>query len=149
MTATRLSFDLQRVYPVPPERVWAAWMEADLLRRWACPDPEWLVSACEVDAHEGGGYRMRFGPPPAGDAYTETGTLAVFEPFERLVLDTLTEGEGMAETSRVTAVFVPVESGTRLELRVEGLSGEEAAEGMRTGWQWCLEGIAEVLESTA
>ena len=121
----------------------------ELLQRWACPDPDWRVSSCEVDARAGGGYRLLFGPRPAGDAYSETATFAVFEPVERLVLDVLTSGEDMAESSRCTVLLLPVDGGTRLELTVEGLSGEQAAEGMRVGWQWCLEGIAELLGATA
>ena len=144
-----LSFDLDRTYPAPRERVWEAWTRADLLRRWACPDPEWLVSSCEVDAREGGGYRIAFGPRPDGDAYRETATFAVFEPVERLVLDVLTSGEDMAEGSRCTVLLREVDGGTRLELTVEGLSGPEAAEGMRVGWTWCLEGIAAQLDATA
>ncbi|WP_158220657.1 SRPBCC domain-containing protein [Kineosporia sp. A_224] len=144
MTATPLlSFDLDRTYPAPRENVWAAFTRADLLQRWVCPDPEWRVAACEVDAREGGGYRVRFGPRPAGDAYRETATFAVFEPVERLVLDVLTEGEDMAERSRCTVLLLPVEGGTRLDLTVEGLSDAETAEHMRVGWTWCLEGIAE------
>jgi uncharacterized protein YndB with AHSA1/START domain len=144
-TTPLLSFDLDRTYPAPPERVWDAWTRADLLERWVCPDPAWRVSTCAVDPREGGGYRLRFGPRPAGDAYSETATFAVFEPVERLVLDVLTAGEDMAETSRCTVRLVPADGGTRLELTVEGLSGAETAEHMRTGWQWCLEGIAEQL----
>jgi uncharacterized protein YndB with AHSA1/START domain len=150
VTATPLlSFDLERVYPAPPERVWAAWTRADLLQRWACPDPGWRVSTCEVDAREGGGYRLRFGPRPAGDAYSETATYAVFEPVERLVFDVLTTGEDMAERSRCTVLLLPVEGGTRLELTVEGLSDALTAEQMREGWTWCLEGIADQLGAAA
>ena len=129
--------------------MWAAWTRADLPERWICPDRAWRVSTCEVDARQGGGYRLRFGPSPAGDAYSETATFAVFEPVERLVLEVLTVGEDMAERSRCTVLLLPVEGGTRMELTVEGLSDAQAAEGMRTGWQWCLEGIAEHLGAAA
>jgi uncharacterized protein YndB with AHSA1/START domain len=136
-----LSFDLDRTYPAPPERVWAAWTHADQLQRWVLPDPEWRIASCEVDASTGGGYRLRFGPRPAGDTYSETATFAVFEPVERLVLDVLTEGPDTAERSRCTVLLLPVAGGTRLELRVEGLSDPESAEQMRVGWTWCLEGL--------
>ena len=148
-TAPLLSFDLERTYAAPPDRVWAAFTRAELLERWVLPDAEWRLASCEVDAREGGGYRLRFGPRPAGDAYRETANFTVFEPVERLVLDVLTEGEGMSETSRCTVLLVPLDGGTRLELTVEGLSGVESAEGLRTGWTWCLEGIATLLVGPA
>ena len=65
------------------------------------------------------------------------------------MLDVLTAGEDMAERSRCTVLLLPVEGGTRLELTVEGMSDAQAVEGMRTGWQWCLEGIAEHLGAAA
>ncbi|GAA3224981.1 SRPBCC domain-containing protein [Actinocorallia longicatena] len=146
MTATPLlSFDLERTYPAPPERVWTAFTDADLLRRWACPDPTWYVSSCEVDPREGGGYRLLFGPRPAGDAYTEAATFAVFEPVERLVLDVLTTADGVSETTRCTVLLLPEGTGTRLELTVEGIEDGETAEHLRTGWTLCLEGIATEL----
>jgi DNA-binding transcriptional ArsR family regulator len=52
------------------------------------------------------GYRLRFGPRPDGDAYSETATYAVFEPVERLVLDVLTAGEDMSESSRCTVLLM-------------------------------------------
>lgn len=148
-TTPLLSFDLDRIYRVPPQRVWAAFTEADLLRQWVCPDPEWSVSSCEVDARTGGGYRVRFGPRPDGDDFSETAVYTVFSPVERLEMDIRTAGADMDERSRGTIVLVPVDGGTRLELTVDGLSDAATADNMRTGWQWCLEGIAGLLEPAA
>ena len=148
-TTPLLSFDLVRIYPAPPDRVWTAWTSADLLQRWACPDPAWCVSGCEVDARAGGGYRLQFGPRPGGDGYRETATFVVFEPVERLVLDVVTSGQDMAENLRCTVLLVPVDGGTRLELTVEGVSGAPTVEHLRAGWQWCLDGIAAQLGAAA
>jgi uncharacterized protein YndB with AHSA1/START domain len=148
-TAPLLSFDLDRTYPAPPGRVWAAFTRAELLERWVCPDPEWRVASCEVDPRAGGGYRIRLGPRPDGDAYAEVATFAVFEPVERLVLDVLTSGEGMSESSRCTVLLLTVDGGTRLELTVDGLSDQQAVENMCTGWERCLEGIAGQLDAAA
>lgn len=146
-TTPLLSFDLERTYAAPPERVWAAFTRADLLERWVCPDPEWRVASCLVDAYEGGGYQVRFGPRPAGDAYSETATFTTFEPARRLVLDVVTSGEDMNESSVCTVRLHPVDGGTRLELTVEGLSDPGTAENMRIGWTWCLESIAKELDA--
>lgn len=50
-------------------------------------------------------------------------------------------GDGISETSRYTVLLVPVDSGSRLDLAVEGVSGAEAAEGLRTGRQRCLKAL--------
>ena len=145
-TTPLLTFDLDRTYRVPPERVWAALTEADLLRQWVCPDPEWTVSECTVDARPGGGYAIRFGPRPSGDAYRETATFTAFSPVHRLELDILTAGDDMSKRTRGVIRLEAVAGGTRLDLTIDGLSDADTADTMRTGWQWCLAGIAGLLE---
>jgi hypothetical protein len=44
------------------------------------------------------------------------------------------EGTGLSERSHCIVLFRSTDGGTRLELTVEGLSGELTAEQMRVGW---------------
>lgn len=67
----------------------------------------------------------------------------------RLAFDVLTEVDDMSESSRCTVLLLPVDGGTRLELTVEGVPDEQAAEHQRVGWTWCLEGIAQLLDAAA
>jgi uncharacterized protein YndB with AHSA1/START domain len=44
---------LERTVPVPPDKVWAAWTQPDLLMQWFCPLPYRTVE-CEIDLRPGG-----------------------------------------------------------------------------------------------
>ena len=137
--------ELTRTFRVPPERVFAAWTDVELLRQWCRPGPDVLVSHCELDAREGGGYDVRFGEPPAGDDYREVAVYEVFEPARRLVMHLSLDGEGMAERSRATLVFEAVPEGTRLHLRDEGLSSQEVADAHTQGWAACLDLVEQAV----
>jgi uncharacterized protein YndB with AHSA1/START domain len=53
MTAVRL----QRTIPAPPDRVYRAWLDPDLIRRWLAP-AGLEVTRAEVDERVGGHYRI-------------------------------------------------------------------------------------------
>lgn len=60
MTATptaRPAVRLQRTIPAPPERVYRAWLDPELMRRWLAPDAL-EVTRAEVDERVGGSYRV-------------------------------------------------------------------------------------------
>lgn len=46
-----------REFDAPPEMVWKAWTEPELLRRWLLGPDGWVMQVCEVDARVGGAYR--------------------------------------------------------------------------------------------
>jgi uncharacterized protein YndB with AHSA1/START domain len=48
-----LDLVLERAIPVPPERVWAAWTEPELLMQWFTPSP-WKTVAVDIDLRPGG-----------------------------------------------------------------------------------------------
>ena len=48
-----LDLFFERDVALPPEKIWSAWTEPDLLMPWFCPRP-WSVVACEIDLRPGG-----------------------------------------------------------------------------------------------
>ena len=48
------SFMIERRYPVPPQRVFAAWTDPDLKPRWFHGPPGWELYGRSLDAREGG-----------------------------------------------------------------------------------------------
>lgn len=137
--------ELSHIYDVAPQRVFTAWTDAAVLRRWCCPDDAMVVSACTVDARVGGGYDVAFGPGPAGDEYGERATYLELEPARRLVIDLVLHGGGMDEHSVATLTFTPDGAGTRLHLRNEGFSSAEVARMHTEGWTHSLATIADVV----
>ena len=73
MTVPDLGFTLDRIYAVPPERVWAHFTEPDLLARWFCPNPD-LPTTCDLDVRPGGAWRVVMGEWVVGGQYVEVET---------------------------------------------------------------------------
>ena len=57
---------LERVVPVSPKKVWAAWTKPEHLMKWFCPKP-WSVSSCELDVRPGGICRTVMRSPEGED----------------------------------------------------------------------------------
>jgi uncharacterized protein YndB with AHSA1/START domain len=56
-TAEHPAIRLQRTIPAPPERVYRAWLDPELVRGWLSPG-SWEVTRVEVDERVGGHYRV-------------------------------------------------------------------------------------------
>lgn len=96
----------------PPERVFPLLVEPEALQRW-WPD------LAELDAREGGRFRMEF----AGGESVVTGEVTVFEPPRALGLTWAWDGR-------------PAETATRIDLTVTPLDdGRSRVEVVHSGWE--------------
>jgi uncharacterized protein YndB with AHSA1/START domain len=77
-----LDLVLEREVDVPPELVWRAWTEPELLKQWFTPKP-WETPVCEIDLRPGGAFHtvMR---SPEGDENDNTGCYLEIVPGEKL-----------------------------------------------------------------
>jgi len=86
-----------RVFDHPIRAVFDAWTQADLFRQWWAPKSMGaVISACEIDARTGGGYRITFGEGP--DAATFFGKYVEATPPTRLVWTNEESGDGPVTT---------------------------------------------------
>jgi uncharacterized protein YndB with AHSA1/START domain len=79
----KLDLRLERVVPVAPELVWAAWTQPEHLKAWFTPVP-WQTVDCEIDLRPGGIFRtvMR---SPEGQEFPGSGCYLEVVENRRLV----------------------------------------------------------------
>jgi uncharacterized protein YndB with AHSA1/START domain len=127
---THASFTLERSYPVPPARVFAAWADPALKSRWftggdACPNHQ-------LDFRVGG-REVATGGPEGGPLMTFESLYREIVVPERIVYtSTMSAGADVITVSLTTVEFKPVEfksaaGGTQLVLTEQGafLDGRE------------------------
>lgn len=128
---------VERHLAAPPARVWAAWTDPAVLRRWFCPNPD-LPLDVEADVVVGGTYRVAMGTHVAEGVYTE------LVP-DRVVAFTWSWTTGDGAVSQVRVELTPAGEGTDLVLVHGDLADAEDATGHREGWELELDRLAALL----
>ena len=143
MTATELR--LERTYDAPRERVYEAWTNPEVLRRWWAAGPGFEGVSAEVDVRAGGRIRLTMRAPD-GQEHSGAGEYTVVDPPERLAYTWVWEGNDGHE-SLVSVDFVEADGATTVRLVHSGLASEESVAQHGHGWTACLDNLASVLKS--
>jgi len=145
-----LDLVLERTVDLPPEKVWAAWTQPELLMRWFCPLP-WSVSACEIDLRPGGVFKTTM-RSPEGEEFPNTGCWLEVVPMRRLVFtDTLLPGFRPAPNPFMTGVIrlEPAGAGTHYTAMARhldaGATERHAAMGFQEGWGKALDQLVALM----
>jgi len=122
-SVTHATFSLERVYEVPPSRVFAAWADPNAKARWFGGP-----SAVHTLDFRVGGREVNRGHHDDGSPLTFESVYHDIVPNERVVYaSALYAGETLATVSLTTVEFSPAGEGTRLVLTEQGtfLDGRE------------------------
>lgn len=141
---------LIRMIDAPPEALFRAWTEPELLKQWFCPKP-WTVSSAELDVRPGGSNLIVM-RSPEGDAFPNRGVYLEVVRNERLVwTDAYTCAWEPYEKPFMTAVitFENIDGKTRYTARVlhwsvaDRKTHEEI--GFHQGWSKAADQLAELV----
>jgi uncharacterized protein YndB with AHSA1/START domain len=138
------TFTVTRTYPVPPERVFAAWSSQEAKARWfGAPGS----SAYELDFRVGG-TEVNRGGPPDGPVYGYEATYRDIVPDERIVYAyVMTVDDDLISVSVTTVEFSPAPSGTTLTFTEQGvfLDGADTPAIREKGTGELLDALADAL----
>jgi uncharacterized protein YndB with AHSA1/START domain len=159
-------FIIERVFDAPREKVWQAWTDPEMLKRWWGPKG-FTAPVIEVSFKVGGKYLfcMRGVVTPGGEDkdFWSTGTYLEIVPMERIVVtDSFADEKG----NIVSASHYGMDSDWPLELQVEAAfedapddktkftlrypdmsnAKEKDTGDMRDGWNQSLDKLKEVLK---
>ena len=140
MNATN-SLVLKRTFPASCERLFSLWTSAELMMTWFCPSKEMTVPVAEVDAREGGSYRIVM-QNKDGETYSPSGVYEKVVPNEQLIFTWKWADSELI--TRVTLDFRAVsDAETELTLTHEGFPEIEIRDRHNEGWEGCLSRLAE------
>jgi uncharacterized protein YndB with AHSA1/START domain len=141
------SFSIERTYPAPPEKVFAAWATVDAKRQWF-GNEEGLEAVGEqtLDFRTGG--RERFAAKAEGKLFEFAATYCDIVENERIVwtYDMLMDGRRIS-VSLATVEIAGTPGGTKLVMTEQGafLDGLDTNEQRRAGTEQFLDALAGFL----
>jgi uncharacterized protein YndB with AHSA1/START domain len=140
ITDTTRSIVIERVMPHPPEKIWRALTQSDLITQWLMKN--------DFQATVGYRFTFRATPMPGWKGVTNCEVVTVEPPY-RLVYrwGDGTESDSGLKTV-VTWTLTPQSSGTLVRMEQSGFRLEDEAgfKGMGGGWPRILEQLEHIIE---
>jgi uncharacterized protein YndB with AHSA1/START domain len=137
---------MKKFIKAPREKVFAAWKDPALLKRWFAPGAL-QVPDVEIDFRVGGSFSIAMEGEMRGKQTSGrmTGTYREISPVERLVFACTGTWRGSAPQTVVTVEFEEVDNGTEIRLVQEGFVDAQDCEGHQHGWGSTLEKLGEAV----
>jgi uncharacterized protein YndB with AHSA1/START domain len=143
---------MERLFDAPPERIFAAWTDPVVLRRWWAAEPGWTTPEATTDVRVGGSYRLSM-QDTRGKVRSVAGEYLEVDPPRRLVYtwawEAHADAEQPGEPTIVTVEFVPEGSSTRVVLEQRRFPEASQKAMHEHGWRGCLDSLERALSAVS
>ncbi|HEX5333957.1 MAG TPA: SRPBCC family protein [Cellulomonas sp.] len=149
---THATFTLERTYPAPPARVFAAFSDPDAKAVWFGGEHDGFTTTRRAFDFRAGGVESVESRHPGGFTTTFDATYLNIVPDERIVYSYAMTLDGKPISASLTTIeLVPEGSGTRLTMTEHGafLDGFDNAEQREQGTIELLDALGAALEASA
>lgn len=138
---TDLSLTVERTIAAPQDKVFQAWLDPEMMKKFMLAGPGMSVPSASVDAREGGTFQLVM--KMADTEIPHSGTYKEISPHERIVFTWVSPYS--ADGSEVTLTFAPKNGGTHVTLTHVRFVDEESRANHEGGWSRILETLDGVL----
>lgn len=136
---------LHRVLRGTPDRVYRAFIDPEAMVKWL-PPHGFTGKVDEMDAREGGGYRMSFTNFSTGKKHSFGGRYVELKPGELIRYTDQFDDPNLPGQMQVTVTLKPVLCGTELTVVQEGVPEAIPVEFCYQGWQESLNLLALLVD---
>ncbi len=130
---TDLTLTCKRTIKAPPEAVFNAWLDPDIMAKFMFPSPEMHISESRSDPKVGGRFFVNM---VADRDLPHEGEYREITPHSRLVFTW--EAPWSAPGTYVDLQFAPVTGGTEITLTHVRFVDEESRDNHKNGWNGIL-----------
>ena len=148
-SVTHTTFVIERNYPAPPRRVFAAFSDPATKRRWFAEPEEAVMEEFSMDFRVGGTERARF-RGKNGMVFTNDTVYRDIVPEHRVVIAyNMSVGDQRISSSQATTEFLSTDKGTTLIFTEQAafFEGADGPEMREAGWRKLLEQLGKELEN--
>lgn len=136
---------LHRVFHTKPEKVYRAFLDAEAMAKWLPPNG-FTCKVHQVDAKEGGTFKMSFTNFSTGKSHSFGGKYIELVPHERIRYTDVFDDPNLPGEMQVTVTLKEVSVGTEVNIVQENVPEVIPPEACYLGWQESLILLAKLIE---